>query len=160
MAAYEGRRMTQTSPAGAARPETTLAVTRGAARFLRQAGYAVVMEMSLATGRRVDLMALSPAGDLLAIEVKSSREDFAVDRKWGEYGAYCDAFAFAVAPDFPLALLPAEAGLIIADAYGGEWLREPARRPLVAARRKAMLVAFGRLAALRLHGRDDPHMEG
>ncbi len=142
-----------------ARPETTLAVTRGAARFLRQAGFAVVTEMTLATGRRVDLMALSPGGDLLAIEVKSGREDFIVDRKWGAYGAFCDGFAFAVAPEFPVALLPAEAGLLVADAYGGEWLREPQRHPLAAARRKAMLIAFARLAALRLHGRDDPAME-
>jgi hypothetical protein len=142
--------------ASAPRPDTTLAVTRGAARLLRAAGYAVICEMPLATGRRLDIMALSPAGDLLAIEVKSGREDFTVDRKWPEYRDWCDGFAFAVAPDFPLELLPEDAGLLVADAYGGEWLREAPRHALAPARRKAVTIAFARLAALRLHGLDDP----
>jgi hypothetical protein len=140
------------------RPDITMAVTRGAARFLRQAGFAVVMEMPLATGRRVDIMALSGKGELIAIEVKSGREDFAVDRKWPDYRDYCDAFAFAVAPDFPVVLLPGEIGLIVADAYGGEWLREPVRQALAPARRKAMTIAFARVAALRLHAAHDPPM--
>jgi hypothetical protein len=140
----------------APRPDTTLAVTRGAARLLRAAGFAVICEMPLATGRRLDIMALSPSGELLAIEVKSSREDFAMDRKWPEYREWCDLFAFAVAPDFPQELLPEEAGLLVADAYGGEWLREPPRHALAPARRKAVILLFARLAAHRLHALDDP----
>jgi hypothetical protein len=142
--------------APALRPATTLAVTRGAGRLLRAAGYAVICEMPLATGRRLDIMALSPSGDLLAIEVKSGREDFAVDRKWPEYRDWCDAFAFAVAPDFPMELLPEEAGLLVADAWGGEWLRQAPRHPLAPARRKAVTIAFARLAAIRLQSLDDP----
>jgi hypothetical protein len=142
--------------AAAPRPDTTLAVTRGAGRLLRAAGYALIWEMPLATGRRLDIMALSPSGELLAIEVKSGREDFAVDRKWPEYRDWCDAFAFAVAPDFPLGLLPEETGLLVADAWGGEWLREPPRHPLSPARRKSVTITFARIAASRLHALDDP----
>jgi hypothetical protein len=140
------------------RPDITSAVTRGTARFLREAGFAVVLEMPLATGRRVDIMALSASGELLAIEVKSGREDFAVDRKWAGYREYCDAFAFAVSPEFPAMLLPEEVGLVIADAYGADWIRPPQALALPAARRKAMTIAFARLAALRLHAIDDPPM--
>ncbi|MGL4729239.1 MAG: DNA repair putative endonuclease MmcB [Bosea sp. (in: a-proteobacteria)] len=148
----------QEAPLPVRRPDITYAVTRGAARFLRRAGYAVVMEMPLAIGRRVDIMALSSKGELIAIEVKSGREDFAVDRKWLDYSEYCDGFAFAVAPDFPVAILPEEIGLIVADAYDGEWVREPVRLALAPARRKAMTIAFARLAALRLHAASDPQM--
>ena len=39
----------------------------------------------------------------------------------------------------PLPLIADEIGLIVADAYGGEILRHPPRRPLPAARRKSLL---------------------
>ncbi|HYG26726.1 MAG TPA: DNA repair putative endonuclease MmcB, partial [Caulobacteraceae bacterium] len=42
------------------RPETTLAVTRGAARLLTALDYAPVAEVGLPNGRRADLMALGP----------------------------------------------------------------------------------------------------
>jgi hypothetical protein len=69
---------------------------------------------------------------------------------------YCDRFCFAVGSDFPLGLLPPEEGLILADRFGGEIVREARLRTLSAARRKAMLVRFGRVAAGRLHGLLDP----
>jgi hypothetical protein len=84
--------------------------------------------------------------------VKSSLEDFRTDLKWGEYRPYCDAFAFAVGPEFPRHILPEEPGLIVADAFGGEVLREAPVVQLVGARRKALTVAFGRLAAQRAAG--------
>ena len=62
-----------------ARPEETRLVTRGVKRYLRETGYAVIEEMPLASGRRADVVALSPAGDILIVEVKSSIEDFRVD---------------------------------------------------------------------------------
>ncbi len=74
------------------RPETTLNVTRGAARLLVDLGYAPLAEVTLPNGRRADLMALGPKGDVLIVEVKSGLEDFRVDRKWGEYAPYCAAF--------------------------------------------------------------------
>jgi hypothetical protein len=60
-------------------------VTRGAARLLIDLGYAPLAEVTLPNGRRADLMALGPKGDILIVEVKSGLEDFRVDRKWGEY---------------------------------------------------------------------------
>jgi hypothetical protein len=134
------------------RPETTVAVTRGAARLLTALGYAPLAEVTLPNGRRADLMALGPKGQILIVEVKSGIEDFRADGKWPEYRPYCDAFAFAVAPEFPREILPQEPGLIVADGFGGAILREAPVAPLVGARRKALTLAFGRLAALRAGG--------
>jgi hypothetical protein len=60
-------------------------------------------------------------------------------------------FYFGVDRDFPQALLAGE-GLIVADRFA----REAPLRPLGAARRKAMLLRFARLAAARLHALLDP----
>jgi hypothetical protein len=134
------------------RPETTQIVTRGSARLLTALGYAPLSEVTLPNGRRADLMALGPKGELFIVEVKSSLEDFRTDQKWHEYQPYCDAFAFAVAPEFPREVLPPEPGLIVADGFGGAVLREAPVAPLAGARRKALTIAFGRLAALRAGG--------
>jgi hypothetical protein len=134
------------------RPETTASVTRGAARLLTALGYAPLAEVTLPNGRRADLMALGPKGQIFIVEVKSGIEDFRTDLKWGEYGPYCDAFAFAVAPEFPRDILPDEPGLIVADGFGGAVLREAPAAPLAGARRKALTLAFARLAALRAAG--------
>ena len=131
------------------RPETTDAVTRGTARFLVSLGYAPLAEVTLPNGRRADLMALGPKGDILIVEVKSGLEDFRIDRKWPEYAPYCDGFYFAVSPDFPEGILPDEPGLIVADGFGGAVVREAASIPLAGARRKALTLAFGRLTAMR-----------
>jgi hypothetical protein len=131
------------------RPEITLAVTRGAARLLVSMGYAPLAEVGLPNGRRADLMALGPKGEVIIVEVKSSAEDYLVDRKWGEYLPWCDRFFFAVSPEFPKLLLPEEPGLIIADGFGGAVIRESATTPLAPARRKALTLAFARLAAMR-----------
>ena len=134
------------------RPQTTLAVTRGTARLLVDLGYAPLAEVTLPNGRRADLMALGPKGDILIVEVKSGLEDFRVDRKWGEYAPYCDAFYFAVAPGFPDGILPEEPGLFVADGFGGALVREAPAVLLAPARRKALALAFARLAALRAAG--------
>ena len=134
------------------RPETTAAVTRGAARLLTALGYAPLAEVTLPNGRRADLMALGRRGEIFIVEVKSSLEDFRTDLKWHEYQPYCDAFAFAVGPEFPREILPEEPGLIVADGFGGAVLREASAAPLAGARRKALTLAFGRLAALRAAG--------
>ena len=97
-------------------------------------------------------MALGPRGQIAICEVKSSLEDFRTDRKWGEYRPYCDAFFFAVAPEFPRHILPEEPGLIVADAFDGAVLREAPLAPLSGPRRKALTIAFGRLAAVRATG--------
>lgn len=141
-----------------ARPEITRAVCRGASRHLRERGFAVVKEMTFANGRRGDIVALSPAGELLVVEVKSGIEDYRVDGKWPDYRDYCDGFFFAVAPEFPREILPEDVGLIVADAWGGELLREAPRHPLAPARRKMLTIAVARLAAVRLAGIEDPEL--
>ncbi|MFN9927506.1 MAG: DNA repair putative endonuclease MmcB [Phenylobacterium sp.] len=134
------------------RSETTTVVTRGAMRLLVDLGYAPLAEVTLPTGRRADLMAVGAKGDILIVEVKSGVEDFRVDLKWPEYRPYCDAFAFAVGPEFPRQILPDEPGLIVADGFGGAVLREAPAVPLAGARRKALILAFARLAAMRATG--------
>jgi hypothetical protein len=131
------------------RPETTSVVTRGAARLLLAMGYAPLLEVGLPNGRRADLMALSPKGRIAICEVKSGLEDFKTDRKWGEYLPFCDLFYFAVAPEFPQEVLPEGPGLIVADGFGGAVLIEAPETPLAPARRKALTLAFARLAAVR-----------
>lgn len=131
------------------RPETTLSVTRGAARLMVDLGYAPLLEVGLPNGRRADVMALGPKGDIVICEVKSGIDDYRVDRKWGEYGPFCDAFYFAVAPEFPQDILSADPGLIVADGFGGAVVRDAPLTPLAPARRKALTIAFGRLAAMR-----------
>jgi hypothetical protein len=139
-----------------ARPDTTLAVCRGACRLMRQSGRTVLLELPLPDGRRADIMAIGAAGELAIVEVKSSIEDWRADQKWPDYLDWCDQLYFAVPVDFPQALIPGEVGLIVADAYGGETLRHPARRPVPAARRKAVLIDCARLASERLARLEDP----
>lgn len=134
------------------RPAVTAAVTRGVLRLWLDHGYAPVAELPLANGRRADVAALGPKGEIVLVEVKSCAADYTVDAKWPDYLDYADAFYFAVAEEFPLPLLPPEPGLIVADGFGGAVVREAPRAPLSAARRKAMTIAIARTACLRASG--------
>lgn len=133
----------------APRPEVTERVTRGAARLLLDMGFAPLLEVTLPNGRRADIMALGPKGEVLIAEIKSGPDDFRTDLKWGEYGDFCDQFYFAVSDAFPTALIPGHAGLIVADAFGGAVVRPSPETPIAPARRKAVTLAFARLAAVR-----------
>lgn len=135
---------------------TALKIQRGVGRLMAGLGQVSVTELTLASGRRADVIALSPNGDITIVEVKSSLADFRADTKWRDYHAFCDYLFFAVADDFPLEVLPEEAGLIVADAYGAAILRAPERTPLTAARRKAVTIRFAQAAAARLHSLTDP----
>ena len=130
--------------------ETALSIQRGVARLLRAHNYVLLTEFTLASGRRADVIALGGDGQIWIIEIKSSPADFYIDEKWPEYRDYCDHFSFAIPPDMDQALMPPEAGLIVADAYGAEIMREASMHPLHAARRKALTLAFARAAAFRL----------
>jgi len=132
------------------RPLVTEAVTRGAARALADLGLACLLEVTLPNGRRADVMALGPRGDIVICEVKSSIEDFRADQKWSDYLPFCDAYYFAVAPEFPTRVLPEAPGLIVADGFGGAVIRPATPSPLAPARRKSLTLAFARLAALRV----------
>lgn len=131
------------------RPAVTATVTRGAARLMTDLGFSPLLEVRLPNGRRADVMALGSRGEIAICEVKSSREDFLCDQKWGDYLPFCDAYYFAVAPEFPMDILPDEPGLIVADGFGGAVVRPATPSPLAPARRKALTLAFARLAALR-----------
>ena len=67
---------------------TAAAIQKGVCRHLRAAGFATLTEFTLASGRRVDVMGLSPSGHIWIIEIKSSLEDFRADGKWPEYREY------------------------------------------------------------------------
>ncbi len=134
----------------------TASVTQGAARLFVALGHAVLREVALPHGRRADLLVLAPDDRFVIVEVKSCARDFQSDAKWHEYRAYCDRLFFAVDPEFPQTLLPEDAGLLVADPFGGAILREAPSHPLAPARRRALLARFARLAARRLEGLVDP----
>jgi hypothetical protein len=136
---------------------TAAAVRRGVCRLLRAHGFATVTELSLATGRRVDVMAVNGSGAIWAIEIKSSLADLRADFKWPEYEEFCDRLYFAIPPEMPAEAMPQQPGLIVADRFGAEILRDAENRLLPAARRKAVTLRFARAAALRLHSIADPN---
>lgn len=138
------------------RPGVTQDVTRGVTRMLRQMGQGCVTELSLKTGRRVDVIAIDRKGLVTVVEVKSSLEDYRTDEKWQEYLPFCDAFYFAVSDTFPVEILPDDVGLIIADAYGAEIVRPATEGQMNPARRKALTLRFARNAADRLMRWEDP----
>jgi hypothetical protein len=129
---------------------------RGVCRALRALEHSVVTELSLANGRRADVVGLSPGGDIWIVEIKSRLLDFQTDGKWTEYRTHCDRLYFGVSPDFPCHVVPDDAGLMLADRYGAHLMREPVEERLGAARRKAMMLTFARAAALRLQIHLDP----
>jgi hypothetical protein len=131
-------------------------LARGVCRHLASLGFACVDEMVLATGLRVDVMALGPKGELWVVECKSGRADFRADRKWQGYLEFCDRFFWAVDAEFPTDLLPEGTGLLLADGYDAEILRMGPETTLAGARRKAVLLRFARHAAARLLNARDP----
>ena len=133
-----------------------LSVARGVGRLMRARGFAMVAELPLATGRRADIVALGPGGEMWIVEIKSSVEDFRVDQKWPDYRLSCDRLFFATHAGVPIDIFPEDAGLILADAYGAELVREAPEHRLAGATRKAMMIRFAQAAAHRLHGLIDP----
>jgi hypothetical protein len=132
------------------------AILRGAQRLLQSLNFESLSEVPLGNGRRADILAVARNGEIWIVEIKSSIADFRADQKWPEYRDYCDALLFAVMPDFPSDILPTDTGLILADAYAGEIVRQAPRHALSPARRKAVTLAMARMAAHRLHARLDP----
>lgn len=136
-----------------------LEIQRGVIRLLARYGLASITELPLANGRRADVVGLSPNGEIWIVEIKSSIEDFRTDSKWPEYRDFSDRLFFAVSPSFPTEILPEDAGLLLADRYGGELVRAAPETKLSAARRKAMTLSFARTAAFRLSRIADPDPE-
>jgi hypothetical protein len=136
--------------------ETALAVQRGVGRLMRAHGFAVLCEFTLASGRRADVIAVGASGAIWIVEIKSSLGDFRVDQKWPEYREYCDRFFFAIPQTLAPEIIPFDAGLIIADNWGAEIIRQPGEHVMHPSRRKAVTLEFARVGAQRLHGLYDP----
>jgi hypothetical protein len=144
-------------PVDGRQSDTATAVARGTSRLLHAHGFCVVTELSLASGRRADLVALNRAGDIWIVEVKSSVADFRADNKWMDYRLHCDRLFFATTQQVPCEIFPPDTGLIVADAFGASVVCEAPEHRLPAPTRKSMMLAFARAAALRLQALADPH---
>ena len=131
------------------------AITRGVCRLFDAMGCGTLTEFSIANGRRFDVFALHADGRLTGVEVKSCVRDFRSDRKWRDYLDHCDAFFFAVSENFPVDLLPADCGVLVADTYAATILRDAPRLVLHAARRKALTLRFALTASIRLRCHED-----
>jgi hypothetical protein len=137
---------------------TALFVARGARRLLRRLNFSTVTELPLLSGRRADIVALAMDATIFIVEIKSSVADFRADAKWRDYRAHCDRLFFAIPETLPIEIMPEDAGLILADAFGAEILREAPEHRMAAATRRAVLVRFAHAAAHRLHRLSDPEV--
>ncbi|MDS9468018.1 MmcB family DNA repair protein [Paracoccus sp. MBLB3053] len=131
-------------------------LARGVARLLTSLGHAALAEFVPSGGLRVDVISISPKGEIWVVECKSCRADFVSDRKWQNYLEFCDRFFWAVDGDFPEDLLPEETGLIRADSWGGELVRLGPESRLAAARRSRLMREIARVSTLRLFQATDP----
>ena len=130
--------------------DRAMMVRRGVQRLFADLKLSMVPELALASGRRADLVALGPSGEIWIVEIKSSIEDFRTDSKWPDYRQHCDRLFFATHAGVPADIFPEDCGLIIADEWSGHLLREAPEHRLAAATRKAMMLRFARSAADRL----------
>ena len=126
-------------------------LARGVARLFDSLGFRPLIEMRLASGRRVDIIGVDGRTRFAIAEVKTSREDLRADHKWQDYLAYCDDFYFAVPTGFPITLLPEDAGIVVADRYGGVVLRPGRRRSMAESTRRKQLLLFAQSASQRLY---------
>ena len=131
-------------------------LARGVCRHLASLDFAPLEEFVPERGRRVDVMALGPKGEIWVVECKSSRADYLSDGKWQGYLDWCDRYFWAVDAAFPAELLPEDTGLILADAYDAEILRMAPETRLSPARRAALIRRFARDAARRVQRTGDP----
>ena len=128
-------------PADGRQSETALMIARGARRLLRARGFSSLTELPLIDGRRADIVAVNAEGEVLIIEIKSSPADLRADRKWRDYAACCDRLYFAISEHTPAGIAPADAGLILADPYGAEIVREAEIQRMAPSSRRALRCA-------------------
>ncbi|QKV19572.1 MmcB family DNA repair protein [Oricola thermophila] len=128
-----------------------LRIRRGVQQLLTGLGATHLPELTLANGRRADIVALFRDGSIWIVEIKSSVEDMKADSKWPEYRDYCDRLFFATLEDVPEEIFPADCGFIRADTHGGALLREAPEHKLAGARRKAVTLRIAQSAAQRLY---------
>ena len=136
---------------------TALRVQRGIMRFLRgQLDFCCYAEVPLANGRRADVLAVGPKGEIWIVEIKSSLIDFKVDAKWPYYKEFCDRFFFAKPPELDPDIFPQSEGLMVGDGHDAAILRPAPEFPLAGSRRTAVMLKLARLGADRIHTLMDP----
>ncbi|MEE4153175.1 MAG: MmcB family DNA repair protein [Erythrobacter sp.] len=144
--------------------ETTRAadVARGIMRLFARNDVWCLCEMALPGGRRADLMGVDAKGLIVIVEIKVSRGDLLGDAKWPDYLEFCDRFYWGLPPSLdrsPLesaAFRPEAAGVIVADGYDGEIVRQAPLTRLAPARRKAQMERLARASLRRLTIAGDP----
>ena len=130
--------------------QRALMVRRGVQRYLHEIRHAVLPELTLSSGRRADLISISPKGEIWIVEIKTSIEDFRVDRKWPDYRLHSDRLFFATHAGVPLDIFPEDCGLFLSDGYGADMMRDAPEHRLSAPTRKSVSLSFARIAAQRL----------
>ncbi len=145
---------------------TAQSVARGIGRLFARNDVWCIPEMPLRSGRRADLMGLDTKGRVIIVEIKVSKADLLGDNKWTDYLDHCDRFYWGLAHHLDRAcmesesFLPDRCGLIVADGYDAEFLRDAADVPLAAARRKAEIERLARAALRRQAVSLDPQWTG
>jgi hypothetical protein len=135
--------------------ETAAMIARGVRRLLRSRGFSSVTELPLVDGRRADIVGVNSDGEVLILEIKSSPRISAPTAS-GAIPPPSDRLYFAISEATPVELAPLEAGLIVADSFGAEILREADLTRMASARRRALLLRFAQAADDRLHLLADP----
>lgn len=131
------------------------AVARGVARLFYRHDILVQSEVSLRNHRRADLMGLDAKGQIIIVEIKITKSDLLGDQKWKDYLDFCDRFYWALPPELDATLLeqqdflPQRCGVIVADSYDAEIVRQASTHSLAAARRKVETMRLARRAMLR-----------
>jgi len=60
---------------------TAMDVARGVSRLLLEEGYSPILEFTLPNGRRLDVAAIGPGGEMLGVEIKVALADLRCDTK-------------------------------------------------------------------------------
>ncbi len=130
-------------------------VARGIKRLFARNDIWCVEEMALKNNRRADLMGIDARGRIIIVEIKVARGDLLGDNKWPDYLDFCDRFFWGVPPGLDRSPLdsegysPERCGVIVADAYDAEILRQAPLEPLAPTRRKAQVEKLARIAMRR-----------
>ena len=77
-------------------PPIAAEVARGVTRLFCRHDLFAMCEVPLPNGRRADLMAVGPKGELTIVEIKVSKADLMSDQKWTDYLDYCDRFFWEI----------------------------------------------------------------
>ncbi|PLK27105.1 MmcB family DNA repair protein [Novosphingobium sp. TH158] len=154
------------TPTVSAEERAALAVARGICRLFARNDIWCLPEMPLRSNRRADLMGIDAKGRVVIVEIKVSKADLMGDGKWTDYLDHCDRFYWGLAHHLDRAcmetpaFLPERCGLIVADGYDAEIVRQAPDLGLNAARRKAEIERLARTSLRRQVVGSDPQWSG